>query len=71
MSFAAAGRSSWSPQRGVLVVIAGVASAFWVVIAVGFRLNNQRAPAEINAGLAPETFSGRLTGLSTISIRMG
>lgn len=50
-------------QRGLLVTMAGVASAFWVVIAVGFRLSNQRAPAELNAGLLP-AFLMLLTALA-------
>lgn len=51
--FAPSVRSRWSQQGGLLVAVAGVASAFWVVMAAGFRLNDQRVPAELNAGLAP------------------
>jgi len=43
----------WREQRGLLVVMAGVASAFWVVITIGFRLNDQNVPAELDAGLIP------------------
>jgi hypothetical protein len=40
-------------DRSLLVVAAGVASGFWVFIAVGFRLDGQRAPMGLDAGLLP------------------
>ncbi|MEO7431366.1 MAG: hypothetical protein ABIR62_04970 [Dokdonella sp.] len=52
-SCAPAAASRWSAQRSLLVAMAGVASAFWVVIALGFRVNHQRVPAELAAGFAP------------------
>jgi hypothetical protein len=45
-----------SKQFALLITIAGVASAFWILVAFGFRLNSQRVPAELDAGIGPAVF---------------
>jgi hypothetical protein len=38
-------------QRGVLLAMAGVPAGFWVMLAVGFRINDQPAPSGLDSGL--------------------
>jgi hypothetical protein len=40
-------------DRSMLLIAASIASGFWVFIAVGFRLDGQRAPMGLDAGLLP------------------
>jgi hypothetical protein len=40
-------------HRGLFIAVAGVASGFWVMLAVGFRLHDQPIPVEVDKGLLP------------------
>jgi hypothetical protein len=51
-------------QRAALFAAAGVASGFWVVIALGFRLHGQPAPAGLDQGLIPAV----LVFIATVSL---
>lgn len=51
-------------QRATLFAAAGVASGFWVVIALGFRLHDQPAPAGLDQGLIPAA----LVLITTVSL---
>lgn len=51
-------------QRATLFAAAGVASGFWVVIALGFRLHDQPAPAGLDQGLIPAA----LVFIATVSL---
>lgn len=51
-------------QRAMLFAAAGVASGFWVVIALGFRLHDQPAPAGLDQGLIPAA----LVLIATVSL---
>jgi hypothetical protein len=37
----------------LFIAAAGIASGFWVMIAVGFRLHDQPVPVEVDSGLLP------------------
>lgn len=51
-------------QRATLFAAAGVASGFWVAIALGFRLHDQPAPAGLDQGLIPAA----LVLITTVSL---
>jgi hypothetical protein len=51
-------------QRTMLFAAAGVASGFWVVIALGFRLHDQPAPQGLDQGLIPAA----LVLITTVSL---
>lgn len=51
-------------HRALLFAAAGVASGFWVAIALGFRLHDQPAPAGLDQGLIPAA----LVFITTVSL---
>jgi hypothetical protein len=48
-----AARVPSSQQRGLLLIAAGVASGFWIMLALGFRLHDQPIPLELDQGVLP------------------
>ncbi|HEY7639604.1 MAG TPA: hypothetical protein VH814_07760 [Steroidobacteraceae bacterium] len=46
--------SGLSPQqRGTIIAVAGIGSAVWLMLALGFRLHDQPIPEELDQGLLP------------------
>lgn len=43
----------WTRQPGVLLAAAGVLAGIWLMLTLGFVINEQQIPAEVSAGVVP------------------